>query len=115
MSHVIIIEDDPDLRTLWTLILEFNGVSSQVISPGEVYTLPTADWKRATIVVTDWIMGDISGADVLKHAMQQNPTVKCHVLTAMINLQDEDIPVGVQLWLKPTMISTIIQEARHDE
>lgn len=115
MSHVIVVDDDEDLRTLWTVTLAFNGVSNQVISPEDVYRIPKSDWRRATIVVTDWVLGDISGADVLRYALKQNPTVKCHVLTAMIELTDEDIPVGVQLWLKPTMISTIIQETQHDE
>lgn len=115
MTHVIVVEDDAELRTLWTLILEYNGVSNQVLSPEHIYTIPTADWKRATIVITDWMMGETSGADVLEHAVRHNPTVRCHVLTAMLNLREVDIPVGVQLWLKPTMISTIIQEARHHD
>lgn len=112
-AHVIIVDDDPDLRTIWALILLHEKVSHQVLSPTDAFNIPTSDWKRATLVVTDWLMGDISGKEVIEHALQHNPTVRCHVLTALVDVRD--VPVGVQMWLKPTMISTIIQEARHSE
>lgn len=109
---VIAVEDQADLRSLWRVKFDFFDIHGLVLDPEEAMGLTADRWRESDILITDWSMGDISGKDVVERALNCNPTIRCHVLTAMPN--PHGLPVGTRVWLKPIPIEIIIQEARHD-
>lgn len=110
--HVIAVEDQEDLRSLWKIKFEFYGIPGKVLTPEEALRLPADEWKRADILITDWMLGGLTGSDIIKRALENNPTIKCHVLTALPYV--DGLPIGTMFWIKPIPIETIIQEARRD-
>lgn len=111
-QFVIAVEDSPDLRLLWEVKFEHYGVPGLILTPEEALVLKPKDWKKADILVTDWMMGEYTGADIIMAALEYNPSIRCHVLTALPWV--DNLPIGVMLWIKPIPIDTILQEARQN-
>lgn len=110
--RVITVEDDADLRSLWRVKYDHFEIDGIILDPHEAMQLPVEEWRNADLLVTDWSMGDYTGKDIIQRALECNPTINCHVLTAMPN--PYGLPVGVKVWLKPIPIEIIIQEAIRD-
>lgn len=107
--YVVAVEDQDDLRSLWRVKFDFFGIPGMILDPEEAISLEADKWKETDLLITDWSMGEISGKEVIERALECNPTIRCHVLTAMPN--PVGLPTGVKVWLKPIPVEIIIQEA----
>lgn len=110
---IIAVEDDNDLRTLWKIKLEQSGVNSLVLDTNEALQLPPYRWKQADVLITDWMLGSVTGADIIEVARQHHPDIDCHILTAVGETIKDQKPERAQVWYKPLSIDAIIRESRY--
>jgi DNA-binding response OmpR family regulator len=75
MPHVLIIEDNKDLRDLLQFILEGAGHSVSVASDGEA-GLRAQQARPADIVITDIFMPNQDGLETIAHLRREHPQVK---------------------------------------
>src|SRR3954451_1570534 len=65
MVTVVLVEDDPDLRYLTTLMLELEGLRVRAFESGEE-ALDSCRRDRPDLVLLDWMMPGMSGLDILR-------------------------------------------------
>lgn len=100
---VVVVEDDPDIRVLldvtFGLSAEFDAT---VTDPGTVGAW-TREWGRYDVLVTDWMMPDHDGADVIATARRHSPGIPAIVLTAREGRRDTfaGLPDDVDIYSKP--------------
>ena len=79
--QILVIDDEPDLRTLYELTLLREGYQVDAAATiGEAWDLLNA--KRFDLVITDMRLPDGSGIDLLKGVRAQQRRERCIVITA---------------------------------
>jgi len=78
---VLIVDDDEVIRSLLRLTLPDEGYDLVEAQDGE-QALQISDERRPALVLLDWRMPRLSGADVLSALKQRHPAVPVIVLTA---------------------------------
>ena len=79
-STILIIEDEPRMRSLIDLVLRSEGYRLILAESGEA-GLRFADEGGIDLVLTDWQMGEVSGLDVLEHITKESPGVPVVIIT----------------------------------
>lgn len=80
-AHILVIDDEPDLRTLYELTLLREG--HQVDTAGTVQEAHEAlDHRKYDLVITDMRLPDGMGIDVLKGLRERGRRERCIVITA---------------------------------
>lgn len=79
--HVVIVEDDPQISTLYRDVLAVEGfeVAGPLHGPA---ALDDANWDLAEVAVVDLVMPDVDGQDVLEYLADRWPDVRRVVATA---------------------------------
>lgn len=117
-AQILVIDDEPDLRTLYELALQREGY--QVSSAGTLAQAhQTLDKQIFDIIITDMRLPDGSGLDVLQHIRKCQRKERCVVITAYGSAENavESLKAGAFDYLtKPvdlkqfrTVISSAIQ------
>jgi len=71
---ILIVEDDPQVARLISLVLQRNGYESQVVSDGQS-ALQEAKAKRPSLIFADLTIKGMGG-DALCHALKEHPETK---------------------------------------
>jgi len=78
---VVIVEDDPQISTLYRDVLTVEGfeVAGPLHGPA---ALDDANWEAVDVAVVDLVMPDVDGQDVLEYLADRWPEVRRVVATA---------------------------------
>lgn len=89
MSIILLVEDDSDLRDIWTEVLEIKGHDVRAArSVAEAQTLDVAD---VDLVVVDWTLPDGSGEEVAQSIRDRG----CHAtLVITTGYGADSVPAG---------------------
>ena len=79
--QVLVIDDEPIVCKSLKLALGKSGYAVEAFED-PVLALKRSDEKDFDIVVTDVVMGDVDGIQVLDHIMKQTPRAKVIIMTA---------------------------------
>ncbi|HPO10349.1 MAG TPA: response regulator, partial [bacterium] len=63
---ILLVDDDPLCRRLYTGVLEENGYKPVVLSDG-LEGVEFCRRKRPDLIVSDWVMKDLNGPEFLEH------------------------------------------------
>lgn len=80
-AHILVIDDEPDLRTLYELTLLREGYQVDAAGTVAAAQAQLAD-KRFDAVITDMRLPDGNGLDVLQALAQQGRSERCVMITA---------------------------------
>jgi len=80
MAHVLLIEDNSDLLTLWAEALEDEGFDVRTATSG-VRGVEIAGQENFDVVVTDILMPDKDGIETLLAIRRDNPNAKTIVVS----------------------------------
>jgi Nif-specific regulatory protein len=80
MARILVIDDDPDILNIIVTILEASGYEVLRASSGEE-GIRLLDGRGCDIVLTDLVMPDVDGMQVLDHVVNNHPDTKCIILT----------------------------------
>ena len=123
-AQVLVIDDEPDLRTLYELTLLREGY--RVDTAGSVQdALQILDTQRFDVVITDMRLPDGLGIDILNDLRTQQRAERCVVITAHGSAENavESLKAGAFDYLtKPvdlkqfrTAIASAVQGNAHDK
>ncbi len=79
--RVLVVDDDEDMRLGLRLLIESIADEVREAENGERALEVLAEWTPH-LVVTDLVMGAVSGMDLLRHVHDQQPEVKVLIVTA---------------------------------
>lgn len=80
MPHVLVIDDDPQIRELWVDVLSEGGVDTSQAANG-VEGVRLAAQNDYDVIVTDLLMPDKDGIETLMEIKSTNPTAKIVVIS----------------------------------
>lgn len=80
MAVVLIVDDDPDIRELWALVLGEAGFVVRA-APSGVEGIEIAESEHIDVVVTDILMPNKDGIETLLEIKSINPNVKVLVVS----------------------------------
>lgn len=84
--EVLVLDDEPIVGKSLRLALSKLGLSVEVFTDPEV-ALKRIDEKTFDVVVTDVVMGDIDGIQVLERVIQRSPRTKVIIITAFAMME----------------------------
>lgn len=102
--RILLVEDDIELNLVIKILLGRLGF--EVISTSDGRTALNLYNKSIDLVVTDIVMPEIGGVELIQRLREQNPKVKCIVITGYTNLE---IPEGIPVLNKPFSITLLLQ------
>ena len=85
MSDVVLVEDDPDLQVLTSMLLESHGHVTRAFSSGQP-ALQACFVEPPEVVLLDWMLPEMTGIEILRE-LRANPTT-AHVPVVMVTAQD---------------------------
>ncbi|MEE8398492.1 MAG: sigma-54 dependent transcriptional regulator [Desulfobacterales bacterium] len=80
MKRLLVIDDDPDHIEVMLTVLKGKGYDVTT-APGGLAGIKAMDNDAYDLVLTDLMMPDIGGIDVLNHAVTRLPDAKCIIFT----------------------------------
>jgi two-component system, OmpR family, response regulator MprA len=84
MSHVLVVDDDPGIRTFLTLALEAEGYGVQTATNG-IEALEDIHRSEPTVLLLDVQMPELDGPGVARRLHEQGSTVPIVVMTAAMD------------------------------
>jgi DNA-binding NtrC family response regulator len=84
---VLIVDDDLDLLDKVRLMLLTSGIQRVVKTSSGEEVLPLLADEPASVVVLDWVMPGLSGADLLQQVLRTYPDLPVIILTALNDVQ----------------------------
>lgn len=115
MKKILIVDDAMFTRTIHKQIVEAGGYLAIEASCGQV-GIEKFDTERPDIVMTDLLMPDMDGMDVVRKILEKDPFAKIIVCSAdkQKYRQDEAKEAGVKAFLpKPVNPETLIETLKH--
>src|SRR5688572_24244801 len=82
MSRILIVDDEPKMRTLLAMALSSEGWSADEAGTAEAALEALGRGDLPDVVVTDVRMPGMSGLDLLKRLRAEHPGIDCIVMTA---------------------------------
>jgi len=86
MARILIVEDDSFFREVFTDLLKEDGYSVEVAASGEE-ALEMIRTRPYELVVTDLVMRDVSGLDILSAVKRQDPAIDVIMVTGHANVE----------------------------
>ena len=86
MERILIVEDDSFFREIFTDLLQEEGYRVEVAASGEE-ALEMIAGREYHLVVTDLVMRDVSGLDILSAVKRQDPAVAVIMVTGHANVE----------------------------
>src|ERR1041384_5907810 len=87
LRHVLVIEDEPQLRSMLTANLEFDGYEVTAVASGEEVLKACAE-RAFSLLLLDVMLPGISGFDVCRSLRAQGTRVPIILLTARTHERD---------------------------
>lgn len=78
--HVLVVEDDEDVRTLLDIILTDHGAT--VTRCGDADEARRADWDSVDVALVDWMLPGEDGVSLARWIAATHPHVRVVILTA---------------------------------
>ena len=114
---VLVIEDDQDVRNVIRAILTAYGFGVLTAADGPAgLAIYREQGDRIKAVLTDLVMPDLQGAEVIAGLRGLNPAVRILAVTAMTNLKSLGItlePGRLELLIKPMKGSELVEAIHH--
>ncbi len=82
MRKILIVDDDPAMGQMCKELLKSKGYTSDVVTSGKEAIEKVSTNDAYSIVLTDLVMPDLDGIEVLKKAKQQDPLIDVIVMTS---------------------------------
>jgi DNA-binding response OmpR family regulator len=115
---IAIVEDEPDLRLIYEVILKSRGYHLSMAANGEEFLRATSgNGSSYDLVLMDYRMPGMNGLEVSKRAREQNPNLNVIMASADDSIKDEATASGMGFILKPfskTELIRVIENALHD-
>jgi len=108
MERILIVEDDSFFREVFTDLLQEDGFSVEVASSGED-ALEMIATREYQLVVTDLVMKDVSGLDILSAVKRLDSTVDVIMVTGHANVETAIFA------LKNGATDYLVKPINHDE
>ncbi|HBG05656.1 MAG: diguanylate cyclase response regulator [Geobacteraceae bacterium GWC2_58_44] len=108
MERILVVEDDSFHREVFTDLLKEDGYGVEVASSGEE-ALEMIVSGNYQLVVTDLVMRDVSGLDILSAVKRQDPAVNVIMVTGHANLETAIFA------LKNGAADYLVKPINHDE
>jgi two-component system, cell cycle response regulator len=108
MERILIVEDDSFFREVYTDLLKEEGYSVDVAASGEE-ALGLIKDREYQLVVTDLVMKDVSGLDLLSAVKRHDPAVSVILVTGHANVET------AILALKNGATDYLVKPINHDE
>jgi DNA-binding response OmpR family regulator len=112
--HVLVVEDQPGLRSLIRWILEADGLTVETAVDG-AEGLAKAFARRPTLVILDLNLPELDGETVARTLRARyGPTVPVVLLSANADVASVARRVGADSWLaKPFRVASLLGATRH--
>ena len=108
MERILIVEDDSFFREVFTDLLKEDGYGVEVAASGEE-ALEMIRTREYHLVVTDLVMSDVSGLDILSAVKRQDAAVDVIMVTGHANLETAIFA------LKNGATDYLVKPINHDE
>ena len=82
MKKILVVDDDLAMGEMCKELLKSKGYTSEVVTSGKEAIEKVSMDGLYTIVLTDLVMPDMDGIEVLKKIKQQNPQIDVVVMTS---------------------------------
>jgi two-component system phosphate regulon response regulator PhoB len=89
-AHVLVVDDDPDVRELVALRLRLDGYEVQGEADGEA-GLAAATARPPALVIADWMMPRLSGLELCRALRRDPATAAVPVLLLTARTQEDDV------------------------
>lgn len=93
MASVLVVDDEPSLREMLRIVLRRDGYDVEVAASGEeaIARLTERPFEEPfDVLVCDVRIGDVSGFEVLRAALNANPNILGFMMTAFASSEGED-------------------------
>jgi len=102
--RILLVEDDLELNLVIKILLGRLGY--EVISTSNGRTALNLYNTTFDLVITDLVMPEMGGVELIQRLRDQNPEVKCIAITGFSNLE---IPEGIPVLNKPFSTTLLLQ------
>jgi DNA-binding response OmpR family regulator len=92
---VLVVEDDPDLLTLITRMLEKDGYLVQTANNGEAGLVLAAAKPRPNLIISDIMMPDMDGLEMVRR-IKEDASAKIPVVFLTAKQTPKDVIAGIQ-------------------
>src|SRR5512141_334867 len=109
MARILIIDDEPNMRRILTLILQEAG-HSVIEADGVTSALDTLASDQFDLVISDQKMPDGDGFDVLRYCRENEPSLPVVILTAIatVELAVEAMQAGAFDFLSKPFVPEVV-------
>ena len=101
------VEDNADLTTLWKLLFTRAGMTAHFDQTGVQALKRVNDGYIPDVLLTDFHLADMTGADVILSLSAKCPNLKCFVLSGDMDLKNK-LPEGTRVLLKPVSFDQLM-------
>lgn len=108
MHHIIVVDDDPEIASLFQSALESAGYQVSM-ALGGLDALAADAESPADAVVTDLAMPGMSGRELLEHLRQRRPDLPALVVSGYANAELLDLP-HTRVLNKPISLGTLVEQ-----
>lgn len=113
---ILLVEDEPDILEITTIMLERQGYTVLAAStPGEAIHLAGESAGQIHLLMTDVVMPEMNGRDLAKHLLSFYPNLKCLFMsgyTANIIAHHGALDEGVHFIQKPFIMRDLASKVR---
>ena len=93
---VLVVEDDPDLLTLITRVLEQDGYSVQTAADGEAGLALACAKPKPNLIISDIMMPDMDGLEMVRRIKEDANTKPTPVIFLTAKQTSKDVIAGIQ-------------------
>ena len=114
-SHILIVDDDPDMLQLLQYTMQFAGYNVSTADSGKI-AIEKVKGYQYDLMILDLMMPDISGFDVLEalQAEESRPKVIVHSIIPYMDAKMQCSTLGASRYLvKPTAREVLLDTVAH--
>ncbi len=117
IQHVLLVEDDPEQRDLYQLVLEPLGYHLRVAADAES-ALVVLEQTPIDLVLTDWMLTGMEGTALIAKIHQSYPNVKTLLMSTYSHVNEAADAVGADGWYRKgsdifrlrTVVTKVLEE-----
>jgi CheY-like chemotaxis protein len=109
-KHILVVDDVSDVLVSVTAFLVSAGFVITTAADGDAALRLLANDPRIGVLVTDFVMPGLTGADLIVQAVQLRPNLKALLITGYPNADGlAELPPGVEVLAKPFRRAALIE------